>query len=86
MLIEAATLPAMARCVRNASTSCAAKFFGWVAMEVNIAFNPVYITLLSSSSIVLHLQLITYLIKQLGGYIHVVFIRKIRVCEIFTTN
>ena len=57
-----------------------------LVVEVNITFNPVHMALLSSDSIVLHSQLIAYLIKQLGGCNHVVFIRKIRVCEIFTSN
>ena len=45
-----------------------------LAMEKNKAFNPIEISLLGSSRIVLHPQLVAYLIKEFRGLCHDVFI------------
>jgi hypothetical protein len=57
-----------------------------LAVEENIAFNPVHVSLFGANTIVLHAQLIAYLIKQPGRFCSGAFIRQIRGYHNFALN
>ena len=57
-----------------------------LAVVLNKAFNPVHVSLLGTDTVVLHPQLIAYLIEQLGRFCGGAFFRQIRVHHNFALN
>ena len=56
-----------------------------LAVKMDIAFNPVNVNLLGANAVMLDAQLVAHLIQQFGRFYRGAFIRKIRVCQIFTS-